>query len=162
MDLSTVGALADTDSICGPMQPRAAGVTHQAQRASHRMQMSHRVVSSGALPILAMARCVGSERPDLAWCARDTCAAQAPGSYASDPGYESGPGFDSEAGRGGVTSRPMLVAAVDDMSPASATSLQVCRMSMSHTKSTCAPCRNSPSLSVLLLHLHFTMSRICC
>ncbi|CAL8465604.1 g5140 [Coccomyxa elongata] len=120
VDLSTIGALADADSICGPMQSRAAGVTHLGQKASHRMRMSHRVVSSGALPILAMARCVGSERPDLAWIARDASAAQAPWSYASDPGYDSLRGFESEAGRGGVTSRPLLVATVEDTSPCSA------------------------------------------
>ena len=133
--MSTVGALADADSICRSMQLKAAGVTHQGQETSHFLQMSHRVVSSGALPILAMARCVGSERPDLAWCARDASAAQAPGTRADNIGYESVPGFGSEADRGGVTARPVLV---DDTSPGSATCLPVCYILMSHTKITCA------------------------
>ena len=138
MDLSTVGAMADAASICKPMQLTAAGVTHQGRDTSHWGQMSHRAVGSGALPILAMARCVGSERPDLAWCARDASAAQAPGTRADNIGYESVPGFGSEADSGGVTARPVLVATVDDTSPGSATCLPVCYILMSHTKITCA------------------------
>ncbi|BDA51455.1 probable oleandomycin polyketide synthase, modules 5 and 6 [Coccomyxa sp. Obi] len=124
VNLSTIGALADAESICGPTQPRPT------QQYSHNRQMSHRLVSSGPLPLLAMARCVSSERPDLAWCTRDASAAQALGDDAtSSPRSNLGPGFGSEAARGGITSQPMLIATVDDTSPGSAAGLPGVRCS---------------------------------
>lgn len=62
------------------------------------------------LPLWAMLSCAASERPDLAWNARDLSAAEPSanhGSYVRDPGAF---GFlDSHAKAAGITSVPLLV-----------------------------------------------------
>lgn len=78
MALSTVGAWADGGNACAPMRRSISVMTHPISSISHPgsrishtgNSMCHRGASSGALPFLAMARCVAAERPDLVWSAR--------------------------------------------------------------------------------------------
>lgn len=68
MALFTVGAFADEGQSFAPIRRSSRKLSHH---------LSHRRACSGGLPLLAMARCVSSERPDLAWAARAASAARA-------------------------------------------------------------------------------------
>lgn len=128
VSLSAVGAVPEAEPSCG-------ATTHgRWGSGSHRVVagVSHQGRVSGGLPLLAMARCVATERPDLAWAVRNASAASAGGDLAAISGTGSPRGgFELVSDRGGVTLAPLLVATEDTVPPPGGFSFQVRRSGQS-------------------------------